>query len=150
EELRQMEQFRREFIADVSHELKTPVFSAQGFIHTLLEGAIHDEKVSEKFLVKAAKNLDRLDALVNDLVSLSQLESGETTMDLEKVNLSEMVSDIFDRLERMARDRDITFKMKSNKGNPVYVIADRQRIDQVMVDRKSTRLNSSHVKISYA
>lgn len=134
EELRQMEQFRREFIADVSHELKTPVFSAQGFIHTLLEGAIHDQKVSEKFLVKAAKNLDRLDALVNDLVSLSQLESGETTMDLEKVNLSEMVSDIFDRLERMARDRDITFKMKSNKGNPVYVIADRQRIDQVMVN----------------
>src|SRR5690606_41234959 len=127
-------QFRREFIADVSHELKTPVFSAQGFIHTLLEGAIHDEKVSEKFLVKAAKNLDRLDALVNDLVSLSQLESGETTMDLEKVNLSEMVSDIFDRLERMARDREITFKMKTNKRNTVQVIADPHRIDQVRLN----------------
>jgi len=134
EELRRMEQFRREFIADVSHELKTPVFSAQGFIHTLLEGAINDEKVREKFLIKASKNLDRLNALVNDLVSLSQLESGATTMDLEKVNLTEIVTDVFERLEKMARDRDVTLKIKSAKSDDVFVIADRQRIDQVMVN----------------
>lgn len=134
EELKKMEQFRREFLADVSHELKTPVFSAQGFVHTLLEGAMDDEKVREKFLVKAAKSLDRLDVLVKDLVSLSQLESGETTMALEKVNIVDLTGEIFERLEKIAKDRDVTLRIKPDKLHIALVLADRQRIDQVMVN----------------
>lgn len=134
EELRKMEQFRREFLADVSHELKTPVFSAQGFIHTLLEGAMDDEDVRERFLVKAAKSLDRLDILVKDLVSLSQLESGETTMVPEKVNMAELTSEIFERLEKIAKQRDVTLRIKPDKLASVWVWADKQRIDQVMVN----------------
>ena len=134
EELRKMEQFRREFLADVSHELKTPVFSAQGFIHTLLEGAMDDEEVRERFLVKAAKSLDRLDILVKDLVSMSQLESGETTMVPEKVNIAELTTEIFERLEKIARQRDVTLKIKPDKLTSVWIWADKQRIDQVMVN----------------
>jgi two-component system phosphate regulon sensor histidine kinase PhoR len=134
EELRKMEQFRREFLADVSHELKTPVFSAQGFIHTLMEGAMDDAKVRDKFLLKAAKSLDRLDILVKDLVSLSQLESGETTMALEKVNMVELTNEIFERLEKITKDRDVNLKIKPDKIQSAWVLADRQRIDQVMVN----------------
>lgn len=134
EELRKMEQFRREFLADVSHELKTPVFSAQGFVHTLLEGAMDDERVREKFLLKAAKSLDRLDVLVKDLVSLSQLESGETTMAYEKVDLLELTEDIFERLEQIAKDRKVSLKIKPDKLDSAVVLADRQKIDQVMVN----------------
>jgi len=134
EELRKMEQFRREFLADVSHELKTPVFSAQGFIHTLLEGAMDDENVRERFLVKAAKSLDRLDALVKDLVSLSQMESGDTTMHLEETDLALLTREIFERLEQMAHERGITLKLKPDGIGPVKVMADKLRIDQVLVN----------------
>jgi len=72
DELRKLEAFRKEFIADVSHELKTPIFAAQGFVHTLLDGAVNDKNVRNKFLKKAAKSLDGLDSLVQDLLTLSQ------------------------------------------------------------------------------
>lgn len=88
----------------------------------------------EKFLIKAAKNLDRLDVLVNDLVSLSQLESGETTMHLEKVNLVDLTREIFERLEKVAQDRSVSLKIKPDKLESALVIADKQRIDQVMVN----------------
>src|SRR5690606_38233959 len=74
DELRKLEAFRKEFIADISHELKTPIFAAQGFLHTLLDGAVDDKNVRKKFLKKAAKSLDGLDALVQDLLTLSQIE----------------------------------------------------------------------------
>lgn len=140
EELRKMEQFRREFLADVSHELKTPVFSAQGFIHTLLDGAMNDEAVRERFLIKAAKNLARLEALVNDLVSLSQMESGETTMNVEKIELSAMVRDIFERLEQLAGSRSISLRIKPDREQAIFVMADRQKIDQVLVNLTSNAI----------
>lgn len=140
EELRKMEQFRREFLADVSHELKTPVFAAQGFVHTLLDGAMDDEKVREKFLIKAAKSLDRLDVLVKDLVSLSQMESGETSMAFEKVNLLELTIDVFERLEKIAKDRGVTLKIKPDKIDAVSVLADREKIDQVVVNLVSNAI----------
>ena len=77
DELKKLEAFRKEFIADVSHELKTPIFAAQGFVHTLIDGAVNDKSVRNKFLRKAAKSLDGLDALVQDLLTLSQIETGD-------------------------------------------------------------------------
>ena len=77
DELKKLEAFRREFIADVSHELKTPIFAAQGFVHTLLDGAVNDKTVRTKFLKKAAKSLDGLDMLVQDLLTLSHIETGK-------------------------------------------------------------------------
>ncbi|MGA0557173.1 sensor histidine kinase [Larkinella sp. VNQ87] len=134
EELRRLEQFRREFLADVSHELKTPIFAAQGFLHTLIDGAIDDEKVRDKFLSKAAKSLDGLDALVKDLVALSQLETGEVKMNFETVDLYLMTLEVFEQLENTASKRQTTLKIKADPPGAVLVKADPQRISQVMTN----------------
>jgi len=133
EELKRLEQFRREFLADVSHELKTPVFAAQGFIHTLIDGAIDDEKVRDKFLAKAAKSLDGLDALVKDLVALSQLETGEIKMNLEPVDLLAKTHEVFEQLESIAHKRNTSLKIRTETSS-VLVKADPQRIAQVMTN----------------
>ncbi len=130
--LRRMETFRREFIADVSHDLKTPIFAAQGFIHTLLDGAIEDPEVSHKFLNKAARSLDGLEILVKDILILTQVESGDIRMQIEKVNIVEVVRDIFDQLEDKAGQREITLILKPKAIKSVKVRADRMRISQVL------------------
>jgi two-component system phosphate regulon sensor histidine kinase PhoR len=134
EELRKLEQFRREFLADVSHELKTPIFAAQGFVHTLLDGALYDEAVSERFLKKAAKSLDGLDALVKDLVTLSQMETGAIKMNIERIDMRHLVDEIFEKLEKIAADRGVTLRLKPDGLNEVWVMADLQRIEQVMIN----------------
>lgn len=134
EELHRMEIFRREFIADVSHELKTPIFAAQGFVHTLLDGAKDDPVVATRFLKKAAKSLDGLEALVSDLLILSQVESGDLKMHLEVVNLRQVVRDIFEQLEHRATRRNMTLKTKSKGVKDFNVIADEKRIRQVLTN----------------
>ncbi|CCG98970.1 histidine kinase [Fibrella aestuarina BUZ 2] len=133
DELKRMEQFRREFLADVSHELKTPIFAAQGFIHTLIDGAVDDEFVRDKFLAKAARSLDGLDALVKDLVALSQLETGELRMHFERVDMRQLIEEIFEQLESLARARTTSLRLKAPQG-PIWVKADRQRMTQVMIN----------------
>ncbi|MBD2704008.1 ATP-binding protein [Spirosoma sp. BT702] len=134
DELKRLEQFRREFLADVSHELKTPIFAAQGFIHTLIDGAIDDEQVRDKFLAKAARSLDGLDALVKDLVALSQLETGEVKMSFERINLTHVTQEVFEQLEKVANAKRTSLQLKSSPGGPVWVKADPQRINQVMTN----------------
>lgn len=134
EELKKVEQFRREFLADVSHELKTPIFAAQGFVHTLLDGAMDDEKVRGRFLKKAAKSLDGLDALVKDLVTLSQMETGAIKMNMEQVNMHTVVVDIVERLEKIAADRKVSVRIKPDEVRDLWVKADPQRIEQVIIN----------------
>jgi len=134
DELKRLELFRREFLADVSHELKTPIFAAQGFIHTLIDGAVDDEKVRDKFLAKAARSLDGLDALVKDLVALSQLETGEVRMNFERVDLAHVTQDIFEQLEKIAHAKNTSLQLKSSHAGPIWVKADVQRITQVMTN----------------
>lgn len=134
DELKRLELFRREFLADVSHEFKTPIFAAQGFIHTLLDGAMEDEKVRERFLIKAAKNLDSLDVLVKDLLVLSQMETGDIKMNLTDVDLRLMTLNIFGRLENIASDRNVSLKVKPDDLQEVWVKADNDRIEQVMLN----------------
>ena len=99
DELKKLEAFRREFIADISHELKTPIFAAQGFVHTLLDGAVNDKNVRTKFLKKAAKSLDGLDRLVQDLLTLSHIETGQTKMHFENIDLYKLAEEVFEQLE---------------------------------------------------
>ena len=134
DELKRLEQFRREFLADVSHELKTPVFAAQGFIHTLIDGAVDDEKVRDKFLYKAARSLDGLDALVKDLLTLSQLETGEVKMNFEPVDFVHVTQEVFDLLEKIAHARETSLVIKTEQAGPIWVKADPQRITQVMTN----------------
>ncbi|WP_080237625.1 sensor histidine kinase [Spirosoma rigui] len=134
DELKRLEQFRREFLADVSHELKTPIFAAQGFIHTLIDGAVDDEKVRDKFLSKAAKSLDGLDALVKDLVALSQLETGEVKMNFVRVDLRHVTQEIFEQLEKIAHTKHISLEFKATHAGSIWAKADPQRITQVMTN----------------
>lgn len=143
DELKKLEAFRREFIADVSHELKTPIFAAQGFVHTLLDGAMDDKTVRGKFLKKAAKSLDGLDALVQDLVTLSHIETGQIKMHFETFDLYELTAEVFEQLEDKAEDRNIKLVIGGTH-HKVLVYADRQRISQVM-----TNLVSNAIKHSY-
>ena len=137
-----LEAFRREFIADISHELKTPIFAAQGFIHTLLDGAAEDENVRERFLKKAARSLDGLDLLVQDLLMLSQIESGTIKMNFRKVDLVQIIKEVFDQLEDTAQERQITLSLTfSNISKNInenitecLVYADLQRIKQVFTN----------------
>jgi two-component system phosphate regulon sensor histidine kinase PhoR len=134
DELKRMEAFRREFIADVSHELKTPIFSAQGFILTLIDGAVDDENVRDAFLGKAARSLKALAALVEDLLTLSQIESGDITMRLEEYEMQDQVLEVFEQLENKAERRGVTLKLVSQYEEGVYIYADYNRIRQVLIN----------------
>jgi two-component system, OmpR family, phosphate regulon sensor histidine kinase PhoR len=133
-DLKRAEAFRREFLADVSHELKTPIFAAQGFVHTLIDGAVNDEKVRDKFLAKAAKSLDGLDALVRDLVALSQMESGEIKMHREKFDLRVLTEEVIEQLENKAKSKNIAVSISQKTPSPVIVNADKQRLTQVLIN----------------
>jgi two-component system, OmpR family, phosphate regulon sensor histidine kinase PhoR len=133
EALKRSESFRREFLADVSHELKTPIFAAQGFVHTLLDGAKDDPEVLEKFLQKAARSLDGLDALVHDLVSVSQIESGVYKMQPQSVDVSLLILEVFETLETKAQARGINFNLK-NKNLKTNALADPQGLSQVVTN----------------
>jgi two-component system, OmpR family, phosphate regulon sensor histidine kinase PhoR len=142
DELKKLEAFRKEFIADVSHELKTPIFAAQGFVHTLLDGAMEDKAVRGRFLKKAAKSLDGLDALVQDLLTLSHIETGQIKMQFENIDLNKLTHEVFDQLEEKAAKRSIRLKTLST-GKAVRVYADWQRIFQVMTNLVSNAIKHS-------
>ncbi len=132
-ELKKAAKYRQEFLADVSHELKTPIFAAQGFVHTLLDNPDEDVEIRSKFLEKAAKSLDGLDNLVQDLLTVSQIETGAIKIDKKKMNLRALVEEIFDQVEAKARKRGITLKLDAPDG-PIYVKADMMRISQVILN----------------
>ena len=142
DELRKLEAFRKEFIADVSHELKTPIFAAQGFVHTLLDGAVNDKAVRTKFLKKAAKSLDGLDVLVQDLLTLSHIETGQIKMHFEIIDLYKLTEEVFEQFEGKADKKDVTLRIESET-KKVLVYADWQRISQVMTNLISNAIKHS-------
>lgn len=133
-QLRKMETYRKEFLGNVSHELKTPIFNIQGYINTLLDGAMDDPEVMVHFLKKAARSTDRIAALVEDLESISQLESGFMTMEMETFEIQDLVHDIFDSMELKAAEKNITLDFKEGCAHPFIVEADKDRIRQVLVN----------------
>lgn len=140
DELIKLENFRREFVADVSHELKTPLFAAQGFVHTLLDGAVNDKNVRIKFLKKAAKSLDGLDVLVQDLLTLSQIETGDIKMHFENFDLYRLCHDIIDQFEEKAENKKIRLTLNDDHKR-ILVYADKQRISQVVTNFVSNAIN---------
>lgn len=135
DELRHLQVMRREFLADVSHELKTPIFAAQGFIHTLLDGAMDDPNVRDKFLQKAANSLDGLDTLVQDLISISQFEKGVVKMEKQDFNVVQLVQEVFEQLEQKADSRQIKLHLIDiDPSEKVMLHADPNRIRQVFIN----------------
>lgn len=141
--LKELENFRREFIADISHELKTPLFAAQGFVHTLLDGAVKDKKVRDKFLKKAARSLDGLDVLVQDLLTISQMENGDIKMHFEDFDLVELAHQVMDQMEGKAEKKNIKLKLECKPKGKLFVHADYQRMLQVLANLVSNAVKYS-------
>lgn len=131
DKLHEMANFRTQFIADISHELKTPIFAAQGYVHTLLDGAMEDKEVRLKFLKKSAKSLDHLDRMVHDLLELSQIETGNVVMMYDHFDIVQLTDEVIDDLEQSALKSEITVR-RNKTPREAIVYADFIRIKQVM------------------
>lgn len=134
EKLKDTEKYRREFIGNVSHELKTPIFNIQGYIHTLIDGGLKDDKINLDYLHKAANNINRLSNIVEDLEAISLLESGQLTMDFRPFDIFKLTQEVFESLEMQADSADITLGFKKGCDKSTIVIGDRDRIRQVLVN----------------
>jgi len=132
--LQEKDSFRREFIGNLSHELKTPVFNIQGYVLTLLDGALEDKENNRNFLIKAAKNLDRLTTLLNELDAITRIESGSMELKVTRFDIVEMSRDVIDASEQKAKEKNITLRLKNQNEAPIYVLADKPRIEQVLTN----------------
>ncbi|ATP58543.1 two-component sensor histidine kinase [Pedobacter ginsengisoli] len=132
--LKKQEQFRREFLSNVSHEFKTPLFAIQGYIDTLQDCLVDDPEQAAKFLTKAGKNVERLSYLINDLDSISKLETGEIPINYEKFDFVLLAKEVMEGLEDKAKLREITLSFKEKYTHPAFVNADREKIRQVMIN----------------
>jgi two-component system phosphate regulon sensor histidine kinase PhoR len=132
--LKKQEQFRREFLSNVSHEFKTPLFAIQGYIETLQDCIVDDPEMATKFLKKAANNVDRLSYLINDLDSISKLESGEIPINYQKFDFVGLAKEVMEGLEDNAKNKNIKLSFKEKYTSPAYVKADREKIRQVMIN----------------
>ncbi len=131
-ELKQMEKYRKEFLGNVSHELKTPIFNIQGYILTLLDGGIDDANINMRYLTRTEKSIDRMISIIEDLESISKLEAGELELNQEPFNLIQLVDDVFELHEIRANEKRIKLKYGEGAGDPVIVNADKQRMFQVI------------------
>ncbi|MCD6011036.1 MAG: histidine kinase [Flavipsychrobacter sp.] len=134
EVLQKNEQFRREFLMNLAHELRTPIFSIQGYVDTLLGGALEDEEVNRKFLTNASKSIDRLVRLVDDLDEISKLESGKIPLIQETFAIQELIKDVYEELSLNAKAKEIHLLFKKGTEGAIFVTADKQKIKQVLVN----------------
>lgn len=132
-ELKEQAAFRREFIGNLAHELKTPVFSIQGYILTLLEGGLEDETVNRSFLERASKASDRMTAILEDLDQLTKLEVNAIPLDITHFNVKELVQDLFEDMEMRAKKHTIKLTFARNY-DPLFVRADKGKIGQVITN----------------
>lgn len=133
ERLKKLEVYRKEYLGNVSHELKTPVFNIQGYVLTLLDGGLEDPSINRNYLIRAEKSVERMITIIDDLEAISQLETGELQIEPERFDIAALIRDVIDAQEMKATERGImlTF-LEENK--PLFVIGDRFRIRQVIVN----------------
>ena len=132
--LRDQEEYRRDFLGNVSHELKTPIFNIQGYVHTLLDGGLEDEEINRKFLKRADKSVERLISVVEDLDVISRLESGRLELNIQRVNIVELAKDVMEMEEMKAESRNIRIRFNEKYEKPIYVMADGDQIRQVYIN----------------
>lgn len=133
DQLKEQEKFRREFLTNISHELKTPLFSIQGYIEALQDG-VDDPNKQRQFLEKASSNVDRLAFFIKDLDEISKLESGELPVHYEKFDLTELITEVMDSLELKRAKYGINLNFREKYNSPTWVNADREKIRQVLVN----------------
>ena len=133
-EMKKLESFRREFIGNLAHEIKTPLFTSQSYILTLLDGALKDENVNIKYLKTASKAIDRLNLIVKDLDLITKIESGESILNKNKFDIIDLTENVFEMLEFTAKKKKIKLIVNKDKGLETKVIADKEKIEQVLTN----------------
>ncbi len=131
--LKEQEAFRREFLGNLAHELKTPIFSIQGYILTLLEGGLEDDKINQKFLERASVSTDRIVGILDDLDNITKMEDEKFQLKMESFDIVTLAKETFESLELMAQEKKITFLLE-DPGEPTFVVADREKIGQVLTN----------------
>jgi len=131
--LKEREHYRREFIGNVSHELKTPIFTAKGFAETLLDGALDDKAVNRSFLEKILQNVSRLENLARDLSAITKIETGELEMSTESIDLAELFQEVRDALELKAQENEIHLRLDGTDTAPA-ACGDQNRLRRVLVN----------------
>lgn len=134
ETLSEQQKFRREYIGNIAHELKTPIFTTQGYILTLLDGGLEDERINRDYLRRADKSIERIIDLLDDLDLITKLDSGEFPLEMETFDLVQLCKEVFDALELKAKERDISIGFRTNPRRQIFVDADRNRIYQVVTN----------------
>jgi two-component system phosphate regulon sensor histidine kinase PhoR len=132
ETLKVREEYRREFLGNISHELKTPLFTVQGYLSTLLDGAMDDKKIRKKYLERAEKGVERLVYIVEDLDMISKLEMGDVNLELSKFNIVDLAQSVFDLLEMVADKKNIILMFDRKYNKAINVFADQEKIQQVL------------------
>ncbi len=138
------EEYRKEFLGNVSHELKTPLFTVQGYIHTLLDGALQDKKVRKKYLQRAAKGVERLIYIIKDLDLITKLEIGELHLEIEEFDIIELIQNVFDLLEMKAAKMRISLVFDMEYTEPILVRADKEKIQQVLTNLLVNSIKYGH------
>lgn len=134
ENLTEKDSFRREFLGNVSHELKTPLFTVQGYLLTLIEGGVNDKLIRDKYLARANKGVERLVAIVKDLDMIAKLEMDGLKMNKEVFNAIELIQNVFDLFEMRAKKRNISLQFDKVYDFPVFAMGDVERIEQVLIN----------------
>lgn len=134
ERLKELEKYRKDFVGNVSHELKTPIFNIQGYVLTLLEGGLDDPKINMLYLKRTEKSIDRMVSIVEDLESITKLESGELKLNIGKLDIVKIVDEVIEMESWQASERKISVQIVNKPEKPVYVRADRKRILEVVTN----------------
>ena len=134
EELQKLENYRREFLGNVSHELKTPLFNIQGYTMTLLEGGLVDSSINREYLTRTEKNIDRMISIIEDLEAISQYETGELELNLQRFDIISLAKEVMELLETKAAKKGIVLHFREEYSRPVVVQADKERIRQVLIN----------------
>ena len=134
EALKGREEYRKEFLGNVSHELKTPLFTVQGYILTLLDGAMDDKNIREKYLQRASKGVERLSYIVKDLDMITKLEVGDLSLNIEIFDIIALIKNVFDMFEIRAAKKKQTLTFDTDYNIPIMVRADKERIQQVLAN----------------
>ena len=134
EMLKNQENYRKEFIGNIAHELKTPLFTIQGYILTLLDGGVTDKEIIKKYLKRTSKGVERLTYVVKDLDLITKFESGMANLELNTFDIVFTIKNVFEQLEMRAKKNNITLKINDEYFEPIYVYADEERIQQVITN----------------
>ena len=133
------ESYRREFIGNVSHELKTPIFNIQGYVQTLLDGGLQDDTINMKYLQRADKSVERMINIVEDLEVISRLETEQSELDIQNFDINKLVEEVFDQLEMRANEMNISLQL-NNQSNSNKILGDKDKIQQVFINLVSNSI----------